>query len=125
MVSINAIVFPLIDIYSAIAAGVGFGAAQSFMYYAVVVSRALGPGALFNPHCTHFSSFFTSAWMAFFFNVMHICWMIMSFDAFRFAQPLKVGLVVLLHGAASGIVRHDTTHGLQEGMRIRQHRSLM
>ena len=107
--SINAIVFPLIDLYSAIAAGVGFGAMHSFMYYAIIMSYAIGDGALFNPHCPHFSTFFSAAWTALFFNILHICWMILAFDSYRTMNMFKVGLIVALHAAAGGFVRtHDT-----------------
>lgn len=105
VVSINAIVFPLIDLYSSIAAGVGFGAMHSFMYYAVIIAHSLGPGALFNAHCPQFSTFFSAAWTALFFNILHICWMILAFDAYRTQFPLKVGVVAVLHAAAAGFVR--------------------
>jgi hypothetical protein len=110
VVSINAIVFPLIDLYSAIAAGVGFGAMHSFMYYAPIIAHALGEGALFNPHCPQFSTFFSAAWTSLFFNIMHICWMILAFDAYRTLHPLKVGIVVALHAAAGGFVRRTLRH---------------
>ena len=104
VVSINAIVFPLIDLYSSIAAGLGFGAMYAFMYYAIIISHAVGDGALFNPHCNQFSAFFSAAWMALFFCICHICWMVIAFDAYRVVSLPKIATVIALHAAAGSFV---------------------
>ena len=105
VVSINAIVFPLIDLYSAIAAGVGFGAIHTFMYYATIIAHSVGDGTLYSAHCPQISTFFSAAWMALFFNIMHIGWMVIAFDAYRRLNFFKVGLIFLLHAGATAAVR--------------------
>jgi hypothetical protein len=108
VVSINAIVFPLIDVYSAIAAGLGFGAMQSFFYYAVILAHTLGPGALYSGKCTAFSSAFAAAWNALLFNSLHILLMIIAFDAYRQMFIPKIVIMILLHAAATSFVRKTT-----------------
>ena len=103
VVSINAIVFPLVDLWSGVAAGAGYGAVQTFVYYAPILAHALGPGVLYSGHCSALSAFASGAWTAFLFNVLHILLMILAFDAYRQprARPLRVAAVVLLHFAAA------------------------
>lgn len=113
VVSINAIVFPLIDLYSGIAAGVGFGAMQTFVYYATLFGQSLGPGTLYSPHCPHMSAFVSAAWTALMFNLMHVCWMVVAIDAYRRANPLMIGGVALLNGAAAGMVRQQAQRTCQ------------
>jgi hypothetical protein len=120
VVSINAIVFPLVDLWSSIAAGVGFGASQSFMFYAPVVARALGPGALFSPHCSAFSTTILAAWNALLFNAMHVLLMIIAFDAYRSMSPPRISAVVVLHAAAASFV---SCKGAQSQRRRRDSRA--
>lgn len=125
VVSINAIVFPLVDLWSSIAAGVGFGASQSFMFYAPVVARALGPGALFSPHCSAFSTTILAAWNALLFNAMHVLLMIIAFDAYRTMSPPRISALIVLHAAAASFVSDMTcppcTHSASGQARHQRH----
>src|SRR5687768_8292301 len=77
VVSINAIVFPLIDLWSSLAAGVGWGAAQSFVFYASMLGHSLGPGALYTPQCS-LNSFILASITGGLFNALHILLMILA-----------------------------------------------
>jgi len=100
VVSINAIVFPLVDLYSAIAAGVGFGACHSIMLYGTIIAHAHGPGELLNDRCPSYNAFVAAACSALLYNVLHITLMILAFDAYRTMHPLKISALILLHAAA-------------------------
>eukprot|EP01006_Ploeotia_vitrea_P063121 TRINITY_DN84977_c0_g1_i1.p1 TRINITY_DN84977_c0_g1~~TRINITY_DN84977_c0_g1_i1.p1 ORF type:complete len:241 (-),score=101.02 TRINITY_DN84977_c0_g1_i1:11-733(-) len=103
VVSTNAVVFPLTDLMSAVAAGLGFGIVQTMMIYGSVLSSAMGPGALFSPKCDHWSSVFQGALQSNMFVFIHIALMIIAFDAMRRASIEKMAAFVLLHLLASSI----------------------
>lgn len=103
VVSINAIVFPLVDFWSAMAAGVGFGATQTLIYYAPMVAHSMGPGTLFSSQCSALSSFTSAAANAALFNALHIPLMILAFDAYRRVNLWHISAVWVLHGAAAGL----------------------
>lgn len=57
VVSTNAVAFPLIDFYSALSAGMGFGVMSTTLLYGTVLSHSSGPGTVFAETCTHFSMY--------------------------------------------------------------------
>lgn len=101
VVSTNAIAFPMTDLYSSIAAGVGFALVQCVLVYGSILGSALGPGALFSDYCPQMSTFVLSAWMSFCFGIMHIFWMILAFDAYRESSRAKLIVVIGSHLAAA------------------------
>lgn len=101
VVSINAIVFPMSDIYSSVASGVGFGSLHCFLYYGSLLSNSLGPAALFSSQCNFFSTFYIAAWNSFLFSLLHVFLMIIAFDAFRTRSLVKYCLMGFYHLSAS------------------------
>jgi len=101
VVSINAIVFPLVDFWSGLAAGVGYGATQSLVYYGPMMAHAMGPGTLYMPHCSAMSALVSAAANAALFNALHVPLMVLGFDAYRLMSPLRIGVVAVLHAAAA------------------------
>jgi hypothetical protein len=122
VVSINAIVFPLVDFWSGIAAGVGYGATQSLVYYGPVVARAMGPGTLYAPHCAAFSTLVSAAANAALFNALHVPLMVLAFDAYRLMSPPRIVAVVVLHMAAACLVRQRSalTHPLHRARKFQR-----
>ena len=83
---------------------------QSFLYYGVLIAHAIGPGALFSPHCTAFSTFVSGAWNALLFNILHVLLMVLAFDAYRTLHGLKISVMVSLHAAAAAFVSLQNMH---------------
>ena len=110
VVSTNAIAFPMTDLYSSTgalclcsdfahlcvvraAAGLGFGLVHCVLMYGSILGSALGPGTVFSPHCSQFSTFVVSgsrvhastqlplaylallsAFNSLFFGLLHVFW---------------------------------------------------
>jgi hypothetical protein len=97
IVSINAIVFPLRDFYSAIAAGLGFAAARVFFYYGILISHSLGPATLYSSTCSRINSFLHSSLNAALFSYLDFALMLIALDALRSKILLKWLPVWLFH----------------------------
>jgi len=110
VVSINAIVFPLVDFWSALAAGVGFGATHTLIYYAPMIGFSMEAGTLFTSQCSVMSSFTAAAANACLFNALHLPLMILAFDAYRRVNLLHISAVWLLHAAAAGLTLLNQLH---------------
>jgi len=96
-VSTNAIVFPMTDLYSGLAAGVGFGVTSTALIHGAVLASARGPGTHFSPECPEMSTIQLTAWYALCFNIMHICWMVISLDGLRIRGFYRIVFVVAAH----------------------------
>jgi hypothetical protein len=97
VMSTNAVVFPLTDLSSAIAAGLGFGVMHALMLYGSVLAASTGPGTLFAESCASMSVFVLSACLAFLFIFLHVSLMVVAFDAFRRHDLRRVGYVWGFH----------------------------
>ena len=82
-ISTNGISFPLTDISASVAAGLGFGLAQSVIIFGSILSNATGEATLFSPECEDISTFVLSSWTAFCFIFLQLFLMVVSFDAYR------------------------------------------
>lgn len=91
VVSTNRVASPLIDFYSSIASGTGFGLTLTLLLYGSVLANTVtGPGTFFTPTCQSMSIYSVAAVSALFINIQQILWMIISFHAMR-----KVSLLTL------------------------------
>jgi len=98
---LNALLFPLSDLNSAIAAGVGFSLCHVFSFYGQLLISSGGPGALYSPNCNQFSLFTSAALTGGCFSLMEISLMITAFDAIRRGIPARLGIVIGFHLAAA------------------------
>jgi hypothetical protein len=68
---------------SAIAAGVGWSGIHTTLRYGGLLAGSFGDGVLFNESCHWMSTFVHSACLALAFNVAHVAFMLLAFDAYR------------------------------------------
>lgn len=101
VVGTNAISFPLTDLYSALAAGLGYGGLHTILIYGTIVFNSLGPGTFFADTCPDFSVFVLSAWLAFCFGILHMELMILAFDAYRRKSWPRIVFFIILHLATA------------------------
>jgi len=101
VVSTNAVAFPMIDFYSALASGVGYGVTYSVMIYGSVISHSWGSGTLFSEACPQISAFVVAAVNASIFGLLHIVVMIAAFDAYRRESRNRILFVLLTFILAS------------------------
>ena len=102
VVSLHALLFPLSDLYAAIALGLGFAFAHVLVLYGPVLAYAGEYGALFpgdaaSGSCPAFSAFPLAAWSAFFFGALHLCLMVTQLDSLRRGARRKLSTPVSLH----------------------------
>ena len=60
------------DIYSSLAAGVGFAGMHGVLMYGTLISNSAGAGTLFADNCPQFSTFVVSSWLAAGFGILHM-----------------------------------------------------
>lgn len=101
VVSTNAIAFPMTDIYSSLAAGVGFAGMHGVLMYGTLISNSAGAGTLFADNCPQFSTFVVSSWLAAGFGILHMLLMVIALDGYRNKSTLKLGIVFILHLGAN------------------------
>lgn len=93
------------DASSGIAAGVGFAFFHTVMLYGTLLaSENSRMGTLYQDSCTIMPSIFNSAIMAFFFGIMDIIWVLMTFYGMRRIQLSKTNVI----GNTSYISSGDT-----------------
>jgi hypothetical protein len=97
VVSLHALLYPLTDLFAAVAAGLGFAFAHISIVFAAVFLYASEMGALFTDSCSLFSVFSLSAWNAFFFGLLHIALMLLQLDAVRRQERRKMSTPIALH----------------------------
>eukprot|EP00455_Lapot_gusevi_P056681 TRINITY_DN9482_c0_g1_i2.p1 TRINITY_DN9482_c0_g1~~TRINITY_DN9482_c0_g1_i2.p1 ORF type:complete len:239 (-),score=50.84 TRINITY_DN9482_c0_g1_i2:21-737(-) len=101
VVATNGVLFPMTDLSSALAAGLGFGLTHSVLMYGSVLAAASGPGTLYSSNCPQMSTFTLSALNSLWYTLSHVCWMIVAFDGFRRQSLLGIFYVVFAHLLAS------------------------
>ena len=97
VVSTNAVAFPMVDFYSALAGAVGFGGINALLIYGSVIAEAAGPGTLFTPHCEAMSVFVVASVYAFLWSLLHPLLMLIAFDGFRRRIPIVFMAAGVLH----------------------------
>eukprot|EP00475_Leptophrys_vorax_P041710 TRINITY_DN7871_c0_g1_i1.p1 TRINITY_DN7871_c0_g1~~TRINITY_DN7871_c0_g1_i1.p1 ORF type:complete len:240 (-),score=62.77 TRINITY_DN7871_c0_g1_i1:33-752(-) len=95
--STNLVVFPLSDLSSSIAAGVGFAGIHGLIMYGGVLAQSIGIGSLVSTACPEMSLYVLSALSAFFIQNIQMALMVIAFDAFRRKSLLRMLIVWSLH----------------------------
>ena len=99
VVGLHALLYPLTDIYAALAAGLGFGLTHITVVHATLFFYSLEYGALFAADtntCPPFSLFTASALTALLYGVLHPLLMILQLDAVRRGNRRKMTSAVVL-----------------------------
>ena len=105
IVGLHALLYPLTDIYAALAAGLGFGLTHITVIHATIFFYSLEYGALFPADpatCPPFSLFTYSALSALLYGVLHLCLMVVQLDAVRRGVRRRLSTAVVL-GLMAGI----------------------
>jgi hypothetical protein len=101
VVSTNAIAFPLVDFWSALAAGTGWGFVQTLVMLGPLLTESMGYGSLFTDKCPSLSVLVISSWTSLFYNMNHIAWMLLALQAYRSKSMTGLLAVSVLHVVAS------------------------
>ena len=113
VVGLHALLYPLTDLFGAIALGLGFAFAHVLVVYGSVLAYAGEWGALYLPSspttCPSMSVFPVAAWTACFFGVMHIALMIMQLDSLRRRERRRLSTPFTLHMLAAVAVILSTS----------------
>ena len=115
MVSLHALLYPLTDLYAAIAGGVGFAFAHVSIVFAALFLYAGEYGALFTESCPDISQFSLSAWHGFFFGVLHVCLMLLQLDAGRRQLRRRKTTPFTLHLLAAVALSISSTNTVAHG----------
>ena len=115
VVGLHALLFPLTDLYAAIALGLGFAFAHVLIVYGSVLSYAGEWGALYLPSsattCPGLSVFPVTAWTACLFGVFHIALMVVQLDSVRRGDRRKWSTPITLHLiAAVAVILGPSVH---------------
>jgi hypothetical protein len=94
-------VFPLNDLSSSLAAGVGFGAMHSLMMYGSVLSASSGDGVLFEESCPTFPLIVVSAFNSLAFFILDVIFTYLAFIAERTKSRLLFGFIFMIHLVSS------------------------
>lgn len=108
-VALHALLFPLTDLWAAMAAGVGFALMQISVIYAPVFAWSIEPGALFTAECPAMSTFTQSALTGSLLGILQIASFILALDAFRRTKPIKLAFAYAFNLAAAIIVSDTAT----------------
>lgn len=96
---------PLNDITSSLAAGTGYGLMHAVMIFgSVLASGNSDPGVLFAPSCTRTPLVVVLALLALAFTMMDLSFMALTFLYLRRRKCFRMGVIFLMHSAASGLV---------------------
>jgi len=79
----NEVVFPLTDLTSSLAGGLGFALGHITLIYIPTISKSLGPGTYFTDECPDYSVYVISSILALGWGLQHIFLMVIAFDIFR------------------------------------------
>mmetsp|Transcript_35144 Transcript_35144/g.56498 ORF Transcript_35144/g.56498 Transcript_35144/m.56498 type:complete len:276 (+) Transcript_35144:113-940(+) len=83
VIAVNAVLYPIHDLPSAVAAGLSWGIANAIMIYGDVMVRATGAATIVSPRCPSMSTPVVSAWASFFTIIQHVAMMVIAYDAYR------------------------------------------
>ncbi|KAI8637911.1 gamma-secretase subunit Aph-1 [Parasitella parasitica] len=89
----------------AFVSGFGYALMSSLVGYISLLAESIGPGVMMCPSCPAATLYFISAITTSLFSLMHVFWMMISFDGFselpRMKGWFKIGWVVISHYGAS------------------------
>lgn len=89
--------FPLNDLSSGLAAGVGFGLMHSLLLYGSVLAASGGSGVYFDDSCPTIPLILVSALTSLAFFILDIIWMCLGFIADRYRSVILASVIVALH----------------------------
>mmetsp|Transcript_13596 Transcript_13596/g.22189 ORF Transcript_13596/g.22189 Transcript_13596/m.22189 type:complete len:243 (+) Transcript_13596:137-865(+) len=113
---------PFSDFSSGIASGLGFGVMYTLMMYGGVFQAALSVGDFFMESCPTISGYIVTAIIALLYQILHICLMILTLDAFRCDgrawHLLRLLLLTIWHHGISllGLLNDDASIGCKVGL---------
>ncbi|KAI7901314.1 gamma-secretase subunit Aph-1 [Cokeromyces recurvatus] len=79
----------------AFVSGFGYALMTSLISYISLLVESIGPGVIMCPSCPEITIYFMSAITTTFFSLMHICWMIISFEGFSELPQIKGWLKII------------------------------
>jgi anterior pharynx defective protein 1 len=89
--------FPLNDLSSGLAGGVGFGLMHSLLLYGSVLASGGGPATYFDDSCPTTPLILVSALTSLAFFILDIIWMCLGLLAEKYRSSLLAGAIVVLH----------------------------
>lgn len=89
--------FPLNDLSSSLAAGVGFGLMHSLLFYGSVLASGQGSGVYFDDSCPTVPLILISALTSLAFFILDIIWMCLGFIADRYRSWILGSVIIILH----------------------------
>lgn len=95
----------------ALAGGLGYAICYSLVMYTGILAESAGPGATFVKSCGAVPVFLLSALLCLCFELLHICFGILTFVGYRKKAYWMIGFVIVAHLAASLVTILNTTHG--------------
>lgn len=103
-------VFPLNDLSSSLASGIGFGTMHSLLMYGSVLVASNGTGVLFEDSCPMMPLIVMSAFNSLAFLILDIVLMILAFISDRNKSYLLWVIIVAIHLVASMITLANKSH---------------
>uniref|UniRef100_K3X4S5 Gamma-secretase subunit Aph-1 n=1 Tax=Globisporangium ultimum (strain ATCC 200006 / CBS 805.95 / DAOM BR144) TaxID=431595 RepID=K3X4S5_GLOUD len=105
--------FPLNDITSSLAGGLGFSLMHALMMYGSLVGSSTGSrGAAFTKSCESVPLIFAAALSTLALTLMDVALMIVAFDGYRKKSFLAIGTVFVIHlGVALSALANQKTNG--------------
>lgn len=107
----NAVLFPLRDLSSALAAGLGWGLADIIMVHGDVLVRTTGAATLVSPACSQVSVPVAASIAATGIWLLDVALMVIALDAFRRRSLARAVAVVALHATHFGVGAMNTSNG--------------
>jgi gamma-secretase subunit APH-1 len=89
--------FPLNDLSSGLAAGVGFGLMHSLLFYGSLLASSGDSGVYFDDSCPTTPLILVSALTSLAFFILDIIWMCLGFVADRYRSAILASVIVVLH----------------------------
>ena len=112
-------VFPLNDITSSIAAGVGFGTMHSMMMYGSVLASSDGSAVLFEDSCETVPAVMVGALLSLGFCILDVVLMCLAFLAERYRSKLLVAAICIFHIVAGlSTLANQETNGCKVSLSL-------
>lgn len=106
--------FPLNDLSSSLAAGIGFGLMHSLLFYGSVLASSDGVGVYFDDSCPTTPLILVLAITSLGFFILDVIWTCLFFLVERYRSKILASVVVLLHiFAGLTTLTNIQTHGCQ------------
>ncbi|KAL9556354.1 hypothetical protein MBANPS3_001905 [Mucor bainieri] len=103
----------------AFVSGFGYALMSSLVGYISLLVESIGPGVMMCPSCPQATVYFISAITTSLFSLMHIFWMMISFEGFSEAPQMKgwfkIGWVIVSHYGASFATTLNSSTSINHG----------